>query len=154
MQKEGESLEFLRGVKFKLIDSLKNNATNYLLIFDNSCEEICISKAFVDFATALRQRGLSTTYIKHNLFHQSKLERNVELEDTHFVLFRSPREVMQVITLGAQFDFASKLVDWCRDATSVPLVICLLICRHGQTIDYIITQTVDLFRHNFLFPNV
>ena len=67
-QKEIENLEFVQGVNFEFIDSLKNNGTKYLLIFDNSCEEICNSKAFVDIATAGRHRGLSTIYIKHKLF--------------------------------------------------------------------------------------
>ena len=54
MQKEIENLEFVRGVKFEIIDSLKVNSTKFLLFFDNSCEEICNSKAFVDIATAGR----------------------------------------------------------------------------------------------------
>ena len=120
MQKEIENLEFVRGVNFEFIDSLKNNGTKYLLIFDDSCEEICNSKAFVDIATAGRHRGLSTIYIKHNLFHQSKLGRDVELQNTHIVLFKSPRDVMQVTTLSTQLGLGSELVDWYRDATSVP----------------------------------
>ena len=36
MQKEIENLEFVKGVNFEIIDSLKNNGTKYLLIFDNS----------------------------------------------------------------------------------------------------------------------
>ena len=139
---ENESLAFVRGLKFELTDSLKSNATTYLLIFDNS-------KTFFDLATALRHRSLSTTYIKHNLFHQSKLERDVELENTHIVLFKSPLDVVQVTTLGAQLDLASELVDWCRDATSVPLAFCWLICRLGQTVDYVIVQTPDPFPQNF-----
>ena len=35
MQKEIENLEFVRGVNFEFIDSLKNNGTKYWLIFDN-----------------------------------------------------------------------------------------------------------------------
>ena len=69
MQKEIENLVFVQGVNFEFIDSLKNNGTKYLLIFDDSCEEICNSKGFVNIATAGRHRGLSTIYIKHNLFH-------------------------------------------------------------------------------------
>ena len=120
MQKEIESLEFVQGVNFEFIDSLKNNGTKYLLIFDDSCEKICNSKAFVDIATAGRHRGLSTFYIKHNLFQQSKLGRDVELQNTHIVLFRSPRDVMQVTTLSTQLGLGSELVDLYRDATSVP----------------------------------
>ena len=119
MQKENENLEFVQGVNFEFIDSLRNNGTKHLLIFDDSCEEICNSKTFVDIATAGRHRGLSTIFIKHNLFHQSKLARNVELQITHIVLFRSPRDVMQVSTLSAQSGLGSELVVWYRDAKSV-----------------------------------
>ena len=118
MQKEIVNLEFLRGVNFQFIDSLKNNSIKYLLISDDSCEKICNSKAFVDIATAGRHRGLSTFYIKHNLFHQSKLGRDNELQNFHFVLFKSPRDVMQVTTLRTQLGLGSELVDWYRDATS------------------------------------
>ena len=120
MQKEIENLEFVRGVSLEFIDSLKNNGTNYLLVFDDSCKEVCNSKAFVYIATAGRHRGLSTIYIKHNLFHQSKLGRYVELQNTHIVRFKSPRDVMQVTTLSIQLGLGSELVDWYRDETSVP----------------------------------
>ena len=120
MQKEIESLEFVRGVNFEVIDSLKNSGTKYFLIFDDSCEKLCNSKAFVDIVTAGRHWGLSKIYIKHNLFHQSKLGRDVELQNTHIVLFKSPRDVMQVTTLSTQLGLSSELNDWYRDATSLP----------------------------------
>ena len=102
MQKEIDNLEFVQGVHLEFIISLKNNGTKYVLIFDDSCTEICNSKEFVDIATAGRHRGFSTIYIKHNLFHQSKLGRDVELQNTHIVLFKSPRDVHQVATLSVQ----------------------------------------------------
>ena len=120
MQKEFENLEFMQGVNFEFIDSLKNNGTKYLLIFEDSCEEICNSKAFDDIATAGRHQGFSTIHIKHNFFHQSKLGRDFELQNTHIVLFKSPRDVMQVTTLSTQLGLGSELVDWYRNATSVP----------------------------------
>ena len=97
MQKEIENFEFVEGVNFEYNDSLKNNGTKYLLIFDDSCEEICKSKAFVDIVTSGRHRGLSTIYIKHNLFHQSKLGRNIELQNTlsnYKTMFSSSLPVM------------------------------------------------------------
>ena len=59
------------------------------------------SEAFVE-VTAGRHRGLSTKYIKHNLFRQSKLGRDVEFQNMHIVLFKSLLVVMQVSTLSAQ----------------------------------------------------
>ena len=120
MQKEINNLEFVHGVNSEFIDSLNNNGTKYLLIFGDSCEEIFNSKAFFDIATNGRHRRLSTIYIKHNLFHQSKLRRDVDLQNTHIVPFKSPRDVLQVTTLSTQLGLGSKLVDWYRDATSVP----------------------------------
>ena len=119
MQREIGSLQFVLGVSFEFIDSLKNNGTNYLLILDDSCGESCQSKVFVDIATAGRHRELRSIYYKHSLFHQSKPGRDVELQNTDFFLFKSPRDVMQVSTLSAQSSVESELVDWYRDATSV-----------------------------------
>ena len=135
---EIKNLEFVRGVNFEYIDSLKNNGTKYLLILVDSCEEGCNSKAFVDIATAGGHRGLSTIYIKHNLFHQSKLGRDVELQNTHIVLFKSPRDVMQVATLSPQLGLGSELVDWYRDATFVPF---------GHLLIDLSTRTDDRLRY-------
>ena len=74
----------------------------------------------MDLATAGRHRGLSTIYTKHNLFNQSKLGRDFELQNTHIVLFKSPRDEIQISTLSAQLGLGSELVGWYRDATSVP----------------------------------
>ena len=73
-----------------------------------------------DIATAGRHQGLSTIYIKHNLFHKSKLGRDVELQNIHIVLFRSSRDEMQVTTLSTQLGLGSGLADWYLDALSVP----------------------------------
>ena len=43
-----ESLNFAQGVNFELLDSLKMNGTKYLLTFNNSCEEIRISKELLN----------------------------------------------------------------------------------------------------------
>ena len=68
MQKETEHLEFVQGVNFEFVDSLKNNGSKYLLIFDNSCEEICNSKAFVDIATAGRHRDWAQSTLNTTIF--------------------------------------------------------------------------------------
>ena len=45
---------------------------------------------------------------------------DVELQNTHVVLFKSLRNVHQVAALSVQLGFGSALVDWYRDATYVP----------------------------------
>ena len=97
-----QKIEFVQDVIFEFIDSLQNSGTKYFLIFDDSCQEICYSKACIDNAAAGRHRGLSTIYIKHNLFYLSKLGREVELQNTHIVLFKSLRDLMQFGTFSEQ----------------------------------------------------
>ena len=97
-------------------------------------------------ATAGRYRSLSTIYIEHNLFHQSKLGRDFELQNTHIVLFKTPRAVVQVTTLSTQLGLGSKLVDWYQDATSVPF---------GQLLIDLSPRTDDRLRYctnNGAFP--
>ena len=105
-----------------------------MLKIDHSYEDICNSKTSVDIAIAGRHRGLSTIYIEHNRFHQSELGRDVELQNTHIVLFKSPCDVMKVNTASTQLGLGSELVDWYRDATSVPFGL-LLIDLSPQTDD-------------------
>ena len=44
MQKEIENLEFVQGVNFEFVDSLKNNGTKYLLIFDDFVKRFATQK--------------------------------------------------------------------------------------------------------------
>ena len=87
---------FIEGVHFELIEKLPNNGTNYLLKFDDSCEKTSNSKQLVKIAFAGRDRGLNTIYKNYNLFYQSKLGIDVLLQITHIVLFKSPRDVLQI----------------------------------------------------------
>ena len=92
------------------------------------------------------QSTFNTTF-----FEQSKRGRDVELQNTHIVLFKSPRDVMEVTTLSTQLGFGSLLVDWYRDATSVPFGPLLIdLSPPAWTIDYVIVQTPDPFPQNFV----
>ena len=133
-QMQRKNFKFIQGVDFELIENLPNNGTKYLLIFDDSCEELSNSKQFVKIATTGRHRGLNTIYIKHNLFHQSKLGRDVELQNTHIVLFKSPRDVLQINALSQQLGLGSQLKEWYQVATSVPYEH-LLIDLTPKTVD-------------------
>ena len=89
-KKKIENLEIFQNVNIEFINLFKNNSTTNLLIFDDSFEKIRNSKDFGHIATAERHRGLSNVCFKHSIVHQSKLGRDVELQNTHFVLFKSP----------------------------------------------------------------
>ena len=101
MQKEIEFLESLQRVIFEFLVSLKENGKKYLIKFEGSCEEICISNAYVDFATAGGYRGVITFYFQAQLVSskQSWARRSKTL-----TLFTS-----------------SVFVTWCMLARSMPI---------------------------------
>lgn len=115
-----DNMEFIKCVDFEMINNLPNDGTNYLLIFDDSCAEISRSKEFEKLATAGRHKKLNVIYIKHNLFHKSPIGRDVELQNTHIVLFKSPRDVNQISKLGQQLGLGKNLEIWYKTATEKP----------------------------------
>ena len=131
---EIENREFVQGVNFDFIDSLKSNGTKCLLLSDDSCQQVCNSKTFACSAAAGKHRGLSIIYRKHNLFHQTKLGRDVEFQNTDIVLLNFLYGVMQVSTLSERLGIGSELVDSYRDAIYVPYGK-LLIDQSGRTDD-------------------
>ena len=134
---EIENIEFVEDVNFDFVDSLQNNGTNYLIVFDDSCQQFRNSSDFKKIAAAGRHRGLNTFYIKHNLFHKSKFGTEIELWNTHNVLFKSPRDVLEDGRLSVQLGLGLLLVDWYKYATSVPF---------GQLLIDLSTRTDDRLR--------
>ena len=132
--KKNVNIDFFQGVNFVFVDSLINNGTRYLLNFDDSCGEICTSKAFIYNSAAGTHRALSAIYIEYTLLTQSTIGRDVELQNTQIVLSESPRDVMQVGWLNAQLSVGSELNSWCRDAMSVHYVH-LLFSVSPRTVD-------------------
>ena len=87
---------------------MRNNGTKYFLFLDDSCEEICKSKAFVIKATTEDNVDIQ----------QGGLEWDDELQNTHLFL-QICRDMMQVILFSAQLGHGSELGDWYPDASSV-----------------------------------
>ena len=104
-----KKLKTVHVVDFDLMKYLPNSGTNCLLIFDDSCEEVSNSKHFVQIATAGRHSCLNTIYIKYILFHQSYLGRDVEIQNKYIVLFKSPRDGLQIDKLVQQLGLRSQL---------------------------------------------
>ena len=129
-----KNLKFIQRVVFELNKNLPKNGTKYLLIFDDFVYEISKSKQFVKIPAAGRHRGLNTVYIKHHSFHQSKLGRVVELQNTHIVLFKSTRDVSQINTISQQLGLGSRLKEWYQYSTLTPYDH-LLIDLTQETVD-------------------
>lgn len=100
-------IEFVSCIDFEMISQLEN----CLLVFDDSCEEIYDDKAFAKLAVSGRHKNLHVIYVKHNLFHQSKLSRTIDLNTTHIILFNSPRDIQQITHFARQLNKTAFLKD-------------------------------------------
>ena len=120
MMSQVKNIEFVKCINFEMIENLPSDGTKYLLIFDDSCAEISKSKEFEKIATSGRHKNLNVIYIKHNLFHKSPLGRDIELQNTHIILFKSPRDVNQISRLSQQLGLGKHLTEWYKKATSKP----------------------------------
>ena len=93
---------------FEFIDTLTGNQggpnTKWLLIFDDSCEEILQSAEFANLATSGRHKGLNTIFIKHNLYQQGKHSVTVDKNTTHIIIMKTPRIGKQLRLLGSEID--------------------------------------------------
>ena len=77
----------------------------------------------------------SAQYISNTIFfHQSRLVRDIKLQNTYIVLFKSPRDVLQINTPSQQLGLGSQSKDWYTKATSIPYGH-LLIDLTPKTVD-------------------
>ena len=114
-------IEFIKLSSFEIV----NNLRDCMIVFDDTCEEIFNEKDFVKLATAGRHKNVHVIYVKHNLFQQSKQSRTLDLNTTHLILFKSPRDIQQIDYLGRQLRITQNSsvmrISWQREKI---LVIC------------------------------
>ena len=110
------NIQFTKFSSFDLISKLEN----CLLVFDDSCEEIFNDKEFSKLTTAGRHKNIGVTYVKHNLFQQSKWSRTIDLNTTHIILFKSPRDIQQIGLIGRQLNNTQFLKDSYELTTKQP----------------------------------
>ena len=105
--------------EFWSIDSLENNGTTYLLIFQDSREENCSLKKLFRLAAAEENCTWSSCFVKRSCFYQKNLCRVVESKITRCFPEFSPWYV-EISTLKMQLILDSELNTWHRNKSFVP----------------------------------
>ncbi|DAC80300.1 TPA_asm: FtsK [Terrapene box turtle adintovirus] len=104
-------------------DSLfPTNKVNMIIIDDlmnSACESDEIEKAFTKY---VHHRNLSIMYIVQNVFCQGKKSRTINLNTKYMVLFKNPRDKLQIATLARQMypGKAQFFLEAFEDATKRP----------------------------------
>ena len=111
-----------------------NNLENFLLIIDNSYEEIYNDKEFFKLATAGRHKNINVIHIKHNHYQQSKWSRTIDLNISHIILFKSACDIQQVEFFSKQLILV-KFLKHCYQLAAKELFGHLLINLDPKTSD-------------------
>ena len=98
-----------------------------LLIIDDLMSETNDSVSNI-FTKVSHHRNVSVMYLTQNLFYKSKQTRTMSLNAHYIVLFKNPRDAMQISTLGRQmYPGQNKfLVEAFKNATEKPFGYLLL----------------------------
>ena len=128
------NIQFKKFTRFEVVSELED----CLLVFEGSCEEIFKDKEFSKLATAGRHKNISVIYVKHNLFQQSKWSRTIDLNTTHIILFKSPRDTQQIGLIGRQLNNTQFLKESYELATKQPF---------GHLLIDLDPKTSDLLRY-------
>ena len=97
-------MEFVKGIPAALEqDSYFDVNKRNLIVFDDQMIEASKYKRIVNlFTRGSHHRNPSVIYIVQNLFHQEKGSRSISLNSHYLVLFRNPRDKLQILTLAKQ----------------------------------------------------
>ena len=97
-------VEFVKGIPTALEQdsNFEVNKRN-LIVFDNQMIDASKGKRVVNlFTRGSHHRNLSVSYIVQNLFHQGKGIRSMSLNNHYLLLFKNPRDKLQILTLAKQ----------------------------------------------------
>ena len=103
-------LMMIQTIKFdkEIPESLENdsyldvNIPSLIVIDDQMTEAGKDNRIMNLFTKGSHHRNLSVIYIVQNLFHQGKGNRSISLNSHYLVLFKNPRDKLQILTLAKQ----------------------------------------------------
>lgn len=119
LQAQTENLTLVDGFPDGALEDLDGST---LLILDDLMLELENDQRIAAMFTKMRHYGISTIFIVHNLYHNSKYMRTVTRNAHYLVIFPNPRDMGMIMTLGRQiFPLNSKfLPDAFMQATKQP----------------------------------
>ncbi len=129
-------IKFIEGIPNSLTDEnlLPSNKKSILIcddLMDTAYSNDEISRAFTKY---VHHKSFSIILITQNLFFQGKTSRTITLNTHYIILYKNPRDAMQIMLLGRQiFPGNTKYFMECyQDATNHPFG-CILIDFKAKT---------------------
>ena len=97
-------IEFVKEIPTALEeDSYFDVNKRNLIVFDDQMIDASEDKRIVNlFTRGSHHRNLSMIFIEQNIFQQRKDSRSISLNSHYLVLFKNPRDKLQILTLAKQ----------------------------------------------------
>ena len=97
-------IEFVKGIPHDLDeDWYFDSKINNLIVIDDQMAETSNDKRILDlFTKGSHHRNLSVIFLCQNVYFQGKIMRTLSLNAAYLVLFKNPRDKLQMMTLGKQ----------------------------------------------------
>ena len=118
------NITFIQGIP--KLSFFKSNSS-YLVVIDDLFQYL--NKELTQlFACDSHHKNISVIFLTQNIFHKSAETRNISLNATHLVIFKNPRDQLQISHLGKQMfpGKSSYLVEVFKDATKKPFSYLLI----------------------------
>lgn len=104
MMKSILGIEFVKGIPHDFDeDWFFDPKINNMIVIDHQMTETSNNKRIINlFTKGSHDRNLSVIFLTQNLYFQGKILRTLSLNAAHFILFKNPRDKLQMMTLGKQ----------------------------------------------------
>ena len=112
-------IEFHEGLPSDMLINEFADGHHHLFIIDDLIE-LAVQSSQVQnlFTKNSHHKNLTVIYINQNMFCKGKYARNLSINTQYMILFRSPRDVLQISALGAQVGLRKALVEAYLDCTN------------------------------------
>ena len=114
-----KNVEFIQGIPDDLETRFQRRHNNVLILDDLMTQCHSDERLTRLFSVGSHHRNLSIIFIIHNLFHYGKEMRTVSLNSHYIILFKNPRDRLQISTLARQMypGQSQFLIEAFQDAT-------------------------------------
>jgi len=102
LYKSVRNVEFIQGIPEDFDTSFNASKKNVLILDDLMTKFHSDDRLTRLFSVGSHHKNLSIIFIIHNLFHYGKEMRTLSLNTHYIILFKNPRDRLQIATLGRQ----------------------------------------------------
>lgn len=115
-----ESVDFRQGLSIDA-NSLNecDDCPHTLMVLDDLMQQVVENNEVQQlFTRGSHHKNITVIYINQNMFYQGKCSRSINLNSMYLILFKNPRDIRQISTLGSQLGMKQKLTEAYKDMST------------------------------------